>query len=458
MTILVIPWFGCNMRCAYCFARTHTHVPQKIPNINFSKIEEQLRKLIGNNKGRDVCLHGGEPLALPKYLLEAFFKMLYEVNGRSAIQTNLYNLDDDHIRMFKRYNVSIGASIDGPPELNILRGFPEEPEKQKVYLKRVYENLDKLVSEKISVSIISVLHKVNAGTKEARERMKKWFLELADKGIRCGRTNPLFDPFESAHVVKWRLTPEELAEAWVDFFRFFRDYPDLHWSPYRDVIDVLLGQSVSVCVFGKCDIFASKAAIAIYPDGSLGVCDRYYGIGIIRRQDPPLNVRYEILPKTECRGCKYWKVCRGGCPLEAPFGEWRRKTYFCKAYYALFEEAERYLKALMPNIVLAHEVPYDWLERGHNPFLGILHIKSAWRASHKRFEPYKSCVQQPKYLPQTGIPHGDRGHGDWTNHGDSCSPVPLLKRPEPKSYEHTDGSVRHSDRPHGDWHNHGDSG
>jgi len=123
------------MRCAYCFARTHTHVPQKIPNINFSKIEEQLRKLIGNNKGREVCLHGGEPLALPKYLLEAFFKMLYEVNGRSAIQTNLYNLDDDHIRMFKRYNVSIGASIDGPPELTYSGAFQKSQRSRKYTLK-----------------------------------------------------------------------------------------------------------------------------------------------------------------------------------------------------------------------------------------------------------------------------------------------------------------------------------
>lgn len=418
MTILIIPWVGCNIRCKYCFSRNLTHQPQKIPNIKLYRIEKTLRELLKSRKGADVVVHGGEPLALPKYLLEALFKIAYDANGRTSIQTNLYALDEDHIEMFKKYNVSVGVSIDGPPELNILRGFPDDPKLQKVYIKKVYENLDKLVAEKISTSVIAVLHKVNAGTAEAREKMKKWFIELADKGITQGRTNPLFDPFESPNVVKYRLTPEELAVAWEDFFRFFMEHPGMYWSPYKDVIDVMLGQSVSVCVFGRCDVFASEAAIAIYPDGTLGTCDRYYGFGLIRRQDPPLRLRDYILQRTECRGCKYWKLCRGGCPMEAPEGDWRRKTYFCKAYYRLFEVAEKYLKSLMPNIVLAHEVDYDWINEGHDPFKYIRYMRSTWRGVSGRLRLYREEKRETTKPRQSGF-HGDVPHGDWTNHGDS---------------------------------------
>ncbi|MCD6240384.1 radical SAM protein [Candidatus Bathyarchaeota archaeon] len=421
MTILVIPWLGCNLRCAYCFSRTFTHKPQKLPEIRFDKVEESLKKLLNGRRNLDVCVHGGEPLALPKLVLERLFKMVYEINGRCSIQTNLYNLDEDHIEMFKKYKVSIGASIDGPRELNVLRGFPDEPEKQKTYLKKVYENLDKLVAEKINVSIIAVLHKVNAGTREAREKMKKWFVELADKGIRYGRTNPLFDPFESPQIVKWRLSQEELAEAFVDFFRFFLEHPHMHWSPYRDVVDVMLGLSTSLCIFGECDIFSSNAAIAIYPDGTLGTCDRYYGFGLIRRNDPPLKVRYEVLPLTECKNCKYWKICRGACPAEALHMDWRRKSYFCHAYYRLFQEAEKYLKALMPNVVLAHEVPYDWRKTKHNPFEYVLKTRSSWRYCGLRLKQYVEKWKKARegYHADGIHTHTDKPHLDWSNHGDS---------------------------------------
>lgn len=417
MTILIIPWMGCNLNCSYCFSRTFTHKPQPKPKINYDKIKEQLKKLLGKSKGLDVCIHGGEPLALPKPILRRLFKLVYELNGRCSIQTNLYNLDDEHVEMFKEYKVSVGASIDGPKELNVLRGFPDEPEKQKTYLRRVYENLDTLIYEGINVSVISVLHKVNAGSREARERMKRWFIELANKGVRYGRTNPLFDPFESPNVVRWRLTPDELAKAWVDFFKFFAEHPDMYWSPYRDVIDVMLGLSTSLCIFGECDIFSSNAAIAIYPDGSLGTCDRYYGFGLIRR-GKPLDVRYKVLPETECKGCKYWKVCHGGCPAEAPFMDWRRKTYFCKAYYRLFEVAEKYLKSLLPNVVLAHEVPYDWRKVKHNPFLSIFRHGSSWRYSYRRLKPYMEVIKSGKHADGVEV-HDDKPHLDWFNHTDS---------------------------------------
>jgi len=426
MTILVIPWFGCNLRCAYCFSRNLTHHPEKQKlQINYEAIRETLRKLVKQRPGDSVTLHGGEPTALPLDVFEKLLEIIYEVSGRTSIQTNGYAITDEHIKLFKKYKTSVGLSIDGPPELNILRGFPGDPEKQKNYIKRVYGNLEKLVSAGINVSIIAVLHKVNAGSPEAREKMKKWFRELADKyNIRHGRTNPMFDPFENPVTKKYELTPEELGEAFVDFWNFFKTQPDLHWSPYRDVVDQMLGLSVSLCQFGYCDIYSSTSAIAVLPDGSLGTCDRTYGLFITRRIDPPLYIREKILRETECKGCKYWNVCHGGCPMEAPYADWRRKTRFCKAYKMLYEAIERDLRALLPNIILSIDVP-DWYEKhrqNFNPFSYILELRSTWRRTYMRQKHIRERIlpRQPQQVQsRRDWSHGDAPHGDWGNHGDA---------------------------------------
>ena len=106
----------------------------------------------------------------------------------------------------------------------------------------------------------------------------------------------------------------------------------------------------------------------------------------------------------------------------------------------------------MPNIVLAHEVPYDWLHQEHNPFLSIVKFRSTWRSRGNKYEIYKQLAKEKTCKPSkaTGT------HGDWYNHADSMAKKPQLK--VPKEYIHADRNIVHSDRPHGDWNNHGDSG
>src|SRR5690606_30332188 len=76
------------------------------------------------------------------------------------------------------------------------------------------------------------------------------------------------------------------------------------------------------------------------------------------------GIRYEVLPQIPmedggCKGCRYWRNCFGGCPAEGIGGDWRNRTRFCKAYYGLFDEAEKALKRLMPNIITTPEMPAD---------------------------------------------------------------------------------------------------
>ncbi len=45
----------------------------------------------------------------------------FERFGRSGLQTNGVLITHDHVRLFKRYNVRVSVSIDGPSSLNRAR-------------------------------------------------------------------------------------------------------------------------------------------------------------------------------------------------------------------------------------------------------------------------------------------------------------------------------------------------
>ena len=69
----------------------------------------------------DITFHGGEPLlAGIEYYKDILPKIKRRLNNKVSIgvQTNLFNINDDLVSIFKEYNVSIGTSLDGPEEIN----------------------------------------------------------------------------------------------------------------------------------------------------------------------------------------------------------------------------------------------------------------------------------------------------------------------------------------------------
>lgn len=44
-----------------------------------------------------------------------------------------------------------------------------------------------------------------------------------------------------------------------------------------------------------------------------------------------IDNRVNVLDKTDCKGCEYWRLCHGGCPLDAYNGykDYNRKTDQC---------------------------------------------------------------------------------------------------------------------------------
>jgi radical SAM protein with 4Fe4S-binding SPASM domain len=421
MTIIVVPTEKCNLRCRYCFEPEDQRIGFDI-QYDFEKIKSSLLAVwAGPYNGSDVCLHGGEPTLIGATEFERLLDLIFNLpwkcgdgsiqpKGAVSLVTNATLIDDNMIRLFKKYNVYPAVSVDGPPELNVLRGpNPESEVATREYNDLIWKNIKKMRDAGLPVSIMCILHKGNASTVEQLQKLGNWLLKLRNLGITQGRLNPAY----SDNHPEIELTNDELYRAYNYFYRVNKRY-NLGWNPLREMESNLKEHKNSPCHFIGCDKFATPT-LSIHPDGTIGNCDRTFSDGLyLRSQDRSTSGRYLALKQTQCRGCKYWTVCYGTCPQEGVGGDWRNKTRFCGAIYKTYSYIEKKIREETPGI----ELVVDNLEA-------------------------VSPMEIPGNTPHGDEAHGDSKHGDQA-HGDSG---------HGDSYH---GDAPHGDAPHGDSH-HGDS-
>lgn len=431
---------GCDLGCVYCYEsnmrmKTNNEVAYDLDSIFKTMEERKDADGIGT-----PTLHGGDPLMIPKPDVEKLLAKMYELHGASGVQTHGVTIDDDHIEMFKKYKTHVGISIDGPWPLNKLR-VAGNGRSTKETTERTLRNIRRLRDEGISVGIICVLHRANA-LPEPRKRLKEWLLELKEIGINGGRLNLCIidDPILKA---KQELTEEEAADAYRDLAEFtLIEHDGLFWQPFRDVVDNLLGNGLGTCIFHPCSYYQADGERVIMGDGSLANCLKTAKTGYAYLREPDQQkdyARYNILPQIPyedggCKGCRYWRICYGVCPAEGIDGDWRNRSRFCKAYYAVYEVAEKALKRLLPNVRLVTEQPQigDWfndyrLRASAKPAIDPFELltpqgttnPSSWKGSAYAGRRNKQQQQRSGCGPGCGCgnriviqQHGDIPHGD----------------------------------------------
>lgn len=280
-----------------------------------------------------MCLHGGEPLMMPKQDVRALLLKMKEVTGKSTIQTNGVLIDNDFIEIFKECSTTVGLSYDGPGELSEYR-FHKLRKNPKIE-----EKIEKMVKQGISVSLIMVITKANAGTNQRLKKLKNYLFKLNKMRI-SGRLNPCGGAQEC------ELDEKRIKQAYLDLAQFCLHH-NLKWSPFTDIINALQGKS-RVCTFMGCDPFCTSSAVELLGDGSLTNCMRTNQNYILLRYPIKYETRKEILFETPqkfggCQDCQYWHACYGGCPTMAINNDWRNRTYLCSLWKSLFQFYEKIL-------------------------------------------------------------------------------------------------------------------
>lgn len=348
MTVELRPMgVSCNLGCTYCYQEP----VRKAGNFN-AKYDVDVMLKEAESTGQSFSLFGGEALLVPKKDLERFWKRGFELYGSNGMQTNGILIDDDHIELFKKYNVGVGVSIDGPNELNSLRvvkGTKNVEERTLDATDTIMKNLAKLAENGVPASVIITLHRQN-GTPERLPRLLNFMSWLGKLGITKGNIHTLevdkTMPDQEVNV----LTQEENAWAFLEIAKFLEKPENRHldYNPFRDInASMISNSSRTDCTWNMCDPMNTQAVYGIEGDGSLSNCGRTNkeGIEFYKADDTGLE-RYISLYNTPqelggCQGCRFFLLCSGSCPGEAIDGDFRNKTIHCytnKKIIGFYEE------------------------------------------------------------------------------------------------------------------------
>ncbi len=328
MTLEIVPSIACNLSCSYCYQDPMRNAGNYGTKINLGKVIPLLTE--------KFTVFGGEPLLVDRLTLERLWGIGLAKFGENSIQTNGALIDDDFIRLFIKYNVSVGLSVDGPGELNDARCNRETT-------KKIFENIEKLLVNGIYPGIHVVLNKHNAS--ERLSRLLNWVEELDERGIREVRFHLLEEDTKEGQSLA--LKEEEAEEAFLQLAKKKTKVTQL--QPFLDMRRMISNEDINKvgCIFKGCDPYTTSAVHGVNGDGTLSNCGRTSKDGInFRKADTPGKERLLALYNTPykfggCKDCRFFFACKGECPGGGIGGDWRNRTKHCSALLGVYNFLEK---------------------------------------------------------------------------------------------------------------------
>lgn len=346
-TLILKPTEACNAACAYCEVDGKGWRATKIMSYYilerlFMRIDEFLRER--KNEHLEIIWHGGEPLLLgEKYFATAAgFQEKHcaatKERIRHRIQTNLTLFSAEFTDVFRRLGIAnVGTSYDPIEGIRILKTKRDTTEYNRQFLNGVRL----LEKEGFRWGVIYVV------TKRSLDRPLDIFYFLTNLAPEGG---VMFNPVstgapEHEHL---KINGEEFAEFLGAIFPVWwkhrERYPRV--EPFQSLTKGLLskkGLAFFCADTGKC----ADTHIGLGPDGRWSHCGRSADWGLLdygtifdrsmsevfaSPERTELRLRSEVLFGGECRGCPYWPVCHGGCPLDGCLntGSLMEKTGWCR--------------------------------------------------------------------------------------------------------------------------------
>ncbi len=375
---MLVPTLGCPSNCGYCWSSEEGSPVMSIEVIK--EVVEWLKDF--RDEPVTFTFHGGEPLLAGydfyKESLPLLSKDLSHLKPALALQTNLWLLTPEMASLFKEYDIPIGSSIDGPPELNDFQ-------RGKGYYEKTMKGYEIAKEHDLRVSFICTFtsHSINY-----KEDIFNFFLENKFNL----KLHPSLPSIRDEEPEKWSLPPEEYGELLIYLLDKYLEHMD-EISVMN--IDTLCKSAFirrgTVCTFVDCmgDTFA------IGPDGSIYPCYRFVGMdeyimGNVRdhpsmnelNQSAPMKLldEFKDFVDKECKRCTYIKFCRGGCPYNAlAVSEDKINCVdpHCTAYKTIFKEiTKRATKEMLKSATMGLSLESD-TEKKTKPTIMSIMLRSS---------------------------------------------------------------------------------
>lgn len=333
----------CNSNCVYCDV-IKKHQDNVMSFDLLELIFEKINEYLTNKPKEKVYLtwHGGEVCLLGAGYFEKAFELqekhCSETKSRieHLVQSNLTLINQKIINAMRKLDINqIGSSYEPLPH---IRGFGKKRDSD-AYNRRFLKGCNLLNDNDINWGVIYVVHR------KSLEKPLDIFHYLMNLNLRSQPNfNKVYIFDEDKHNLS--ITPEEFADFLGAIFPVWWEHKDRYPNvePFCGITKNIKDKNMElVCESsGNC----SHEWVYIGPEGDTSQCGRSGDYGVLsygRIQDLSLRKilgdkqrnqirrRQAVLPQTECKDCRFWGMCHGGCPLDAfmVYGDFNRRTPNC---------------------------------------------------------------------------------------------------------------------------------
>ncbi|MCY1021711.1 radical SAM protein [Pyxidicoccus sp. MSG2] len=320
----------CNLNCTYCYVynvgdNTWKQQPKVMPPHVMRSLIQRVRTHALRHKLPVFVFvfHGGEPLLCGQqffidFVTEAKRVLEPEVAPVFTLQTNGTLLTEEWCRLFSELGISIGISLDGPPEINDLTRVDHAGKGSYAAVRRGIEVVKSSPHIQSAPSLLTV---INPDTDPVAiyEHFKSIGLSAVDF-LLPEATHDRPYPVKAGSETPY-------ADWLIQIFdRWFHEKPvPMKIRVFNGIISQVLGKKSTIDSLGtnRNEVLVVEADGSIEPIGSLKVCGNGFtklGANVLRSEfDDALNTElasaYNLSGEklcATCSKCPIQEVCGGG--------------------------------------------------------------------------------------------------------------------------------------------------
>jgi len=330
-TIIFKATEACNSNCVYCDV-VHRKKPRTIPIELLEVVYQRINDYLVERPDEEmqVIWHGGEPCmaGLELYKAALRFQNTYCLTTKDrikyAVQSNLTMINQEFIDVFNQMGIfNIGTSYEPIPG---VRGIGKKRD-SRLYNKLFFDGVNLLEENGMTYGFIYVV------TKKVLDKPLEVFYHLSNlKPHGEFDLHPVLVYDDAAkESLDSAITQEEFADFLGIIFKVWwehRDrYPEV--EPFRSYLRHYQGDFSGL---GCNDSPTCGLHLYIGPDGETSQCGRAADWSLLKygniqdkslieifsdAQRAEIDSRQDFLRDKDCKDCEYWRICHGGCPLDA---------------------------------------------------------------------------------------------------------------------------------------------
>lgn len=354
ISVLMKPASGmCNMRCEYCFYcdEMRKRSTESFGFMSEGTLKNVIRKTMLRAEGSvSYAYQGGEPTlrGIDFFRKAVAYQKQYNRHGirvDNALQTNGYLLDEEWCVFLREHHFLVGLSVDGTAEYHDALRHTKTGENT---FERVCRSAALMDRYQVDYNILTVV------TPQIAENIEEIYRAYQRRGWNYQQYIACLDPLgEPRGTRKYSLEPEEYGAFLSRLFSlWYQDYKkgrQPYIRQFENYVGMLKGYPPEACdQRGVCGI-----QNVVEADGSVYPCDFYmldeYLLGNFNtdRLDKIDERRKEIgfversyLLDENCKECRYYRLCRGGCQRNREYNAETGfyENYFCRAYKMFFDQ------------------------------------------------------------------------------------------------------------------------